>query len=192
MGSVGVSASAFNIGLGSNHMSTGNHDTQYNLTGSIGATIGYGQGNELPMIIFTKKTDSGMMNSYKSSITVGQSITFNSEGNNQRVSSIGFKAGDFSLYTYNDMIGNGYIGHGKDRFDSGGGNILIFNGSGTFTFGTNVFTGDRIDAKPGQKSMFGFGLAGSNPTGGAFGTYSQSTRGQSQSSGMTYYNFKSV
>jgi RHS repeat-associated protein len=182
MGGLNISANFYNSGLGTSHGSTGNFSSQIDLVGSPSLTIGGGQGASLPLNTFNNNTSTGVNNDFAGSGTIGSNFVFNSEGRNQRVGFLGGKSGDVGLGVYNDLF-KFAGGDGDDRWWTGGGNVTAKVGEiGTLTFGTDVFTGDRLGKNPATNKWL---EAPGNPSGGRFGTYQQSEGNQQLNNGQS-------
>jgi Bacterial toxin 23 len=112
---------------------------------------------------------------------LGSNFVFNSEGRNQRVGFVGGKSGDVGVGVYNDLF-KFAGGDGNDRWWTGGGNLTAKVGEmGTLTFGTDVFTGERLG-----KDFEGNWLSKErNPAGGKFGTYDQTSSNQQLNNGQS-------
>lgn len=180
MGAAKISASAYNFGLGTSHGSTGMRGLQMDLVGSLSATGGWGSANGLTLNTFSNNARSGVQNTFKNSFTLGSNFVFNSEGRNQRVGYVGFRAGNVQGNLYNDFLPG--LGDRDDRWWTGGGSVQVAMGGGSLTLGTDVFTGERM----GQDFAGNWLLQGGNPAGGRHGTYRQSTYNQLLNNGQTF------
>jgi len=178
MGSINMSLSAYNYGLGTTHGSTGNYYKQIDMVISPALTMGSGEGRALPLNTFSNNMPTGIINNFERSGTVASNFVLNSSGRNQRVGYAGGKLGSVSFGMYNDVIPG--LGDKDDRWYTGGGNFNIASDFGNFMIGTDVFTGERLgkDRSGNWLSMSG------NPAGGLHGTYNQSLYDQKLNNGQ--------
>ena len=180
MGSINMSLSAYNYGLGTTHGSTGNYSRQMDFVISPALTIGLGsgEGRALPLNTISNNMSTGVFNNFEGSGTVATNFVLNSSGRNQRVGFVGGKSGSASFGMYNDFIPG--LGDKDDRWYTGGGNLTIASDFGNFMIGTDVFTGERL-GKDGEGNWLA--MPG-NPAGGIHGTYGQSSHDQLLNNGQ--------
>jgi RHS repeat-associated protein len=82
MGSINMSLSAYNYGLGTTHGSTGNYSMQINMVISPALTMGSGEGRALPLNTFSNNMPTGIINNFERSGTVASNFVLNSSGRN--------------------------------------------------------------------------------------------------------------
>jgi RHS repeat-associated protein len=179
MGSINMSFSAYNYGLGTTHGSGGSYSRQMDLVISPALTMGTGEGRALPLNTFSNNMPSGVFNNFEGSGTLASNFVLNSNGRNQRVGFAGGKIGSASFGMYNDVIPG--LGDKDDRWYTGGGNLTIASDFGNFFIGTDVFTGERL----GRDDNLNWLSMPSNPSGGLHGTYAQSFLNQLLNNGQS-------
>ncbi len=140
--SLNVSLNVYNAGVGTSQGTTGVLGTQADFVFSGALSVGGGSGQALPLNTLSGLSESGVSNTFANSFTYGQNLVLNSSGRNQRSGSIGFRAGNVAVQTYNDV--SYYRGDGNDRFFTGGGTISIASQGNVLSIGADVFTGARM------------------------------------------------
>ena len=142
--SANVPVSLYNFGVGTREGTTGELAPQADMVTSIAATVGGGEQSELPLYTFSGLYETGVVNDFAVSVTVGQNFVRNSAGRNQRSGSYGIRLADLRLQTYNDV--DVLLGDGDDRWWTGGGTLSGTTSMGPATVGTEVYTGERMRA----------------------------------------------
>jgi len=147
MTSLNVSGRVYGGGLGTT--GTKNGQTGFGMDIVASPAITYGKGTDTPMALSTFNAGTynltGVNNPYQKSITLGSNFVANTEGY-QRVGNISFRSNNYTMNIYNDFIP--LLGDRDDRWWTGGGMINVNLGKGNvLTFGTEVFTGERIEDK---------------------------------------------
>lgn len=191
MGSLNISGRFYGGGLGTTGTSGGQTGLGMDIVASPALTIGGGTAST-PMTLNTFNSGTydltGVNNPFQSSFTLASNFVANTEGN-QRVGSAGFRSGDFSMNIYNDFYP--ILGDRDDRWWTGGGMANVNLGGGnTLSFGTEVFTGERI-ANPAGEQTFSAGnnTYTTNYLTNVIGNrayYQQSARGAALTNGATF------
>jgi len=164
-------------GLGTTGTSGG--QTGLNMDIVVSPALTFGKGTATPMTLNTFNSETsnltGVNNSFKSSFTIGSNLVGGGEGN-QRVGSLGFRSGDFSLHTSNDFFPG--IGDRNDRWWTGSLVASVNLGGGiTLSGGYDGFTGERIGTSPSYDSY---------KKSDGFNYYSQTPRNTSLTNGQTF------
>ena len=183
MGSFNLSGRFYGGGLGTTGTTGGQTGMNMDIVASPAVTIGRGSATPMRLNTFNSETYNltGVNNSFERSITFGSNFVGGGEGN-QRVGNIGFRTGDMNFNTYNDFFP--IIGDRDDRWWTGGGQIDINMGGGnTLSFGTEVFTGERIRLNQPDPST---GLKYGTFQAGGSTYYQQSPRNSALTNGQTF------
>ncbi len=179
-----ASGSLYRGGLGTTQGTVGDGKFHSDLALSTSGTFGGGgQGDFIPINTFSGDFLTSVGSTITNSVSVGSNYVLSSQGRNQAVGYAGFRLGNFSFDNYNDVFPA--LGDGGDEYYTGGmqANLSIGNGQ-LLTFGTDVFTGKRIQntGKEGYKTF----------ESGGHTYYKQSPGGANLSTGQTYLQFSNA
>jgi Bacterial toxin 23 len=150
-----LSVNIYNGGLGTQQGSTQNIDWQGDIILTPSFTWGKDKYIAMPAYTFNSMTINGLEDDFRHSLSYGLNLIFNTDGRNQWVGSLGFRSGDFSFHTFNDVkVLTFWLGN-DDRWWTGGGRINILTASkNLLSLGTEVFTGVRSRPFRSQNNAF--------------------------------------
>ena len=180
------SMNLYNGGLGTHQGTKNKSEFQGDFVLSTSFTFGKGQvkeGNEMPISTFNSLTLTPLENSFQNSFTYGYNFIFNTSGRNQTNASVGFKLGDFTFQTYNDVsyLKFGINAIANDRWWTGGGNMALRTNAGILSWGGDVFTDEILGRREGRATHVG--------TGQRSGVYSN--RDRNINNGLSFVQFQS-
>lgn len=139
------SLTVFSGGLGAPGGSFGN--IGYDLIFSPSLTLGFDDAIEHSLHTMNHRMITSVANDFRYSIIHAQNIVISRNNPFQRSGSYGFRVGDFSLQSYNDVIY--FLGDADDRFWTGGFSITIsIDVDNIIQIGNDVYTGAREPGNP--------------------------------------------